>query len=813
VPEFLTQRQNLLREYSQADELLTGPLDDQTEILRLLFRSAAFYRRVLLVDDGNVVRASYPPAPDAITLSELERAAIADVLRSNSLGTSNAFMSELDGYGVSFIAPIDGPGAAPGGVLVGRTPDVSLNELIVGLQGTMGEGQGFLVDGLGQIIAHPDPTYLLKHWEPPDVNLSALATEVSGVTAYEGRAGISNARQLVAYAPGQTHRWTVVIQVPYTVVLQLALQISTPLMGVLIAAMTVFGFALLYLSNNLTRPLSELVQATQNIAAGNMETPINVAREDEIGQLGLSFSRMQRSLQKRLDELALLLNVSQDVSASIDIKTSMPAILQGAIRGTGAAGVRVVVLNPSGSRPLLFGEGPAAEAMARFDRALMTQAQRQGEIVLATPREVAEQLRADAEGALPVRSLVAMPLNHSQRYLGVLWLGYRQAHTPDRTEIDLLRTLAGQTAMLVVNSHLYTTAEGGRRRLAAVLASTTDAVIVTDQAERVLFVNPAMSRAFGLPGTSVINQPVGRVIEDPALLEAVTGPIARARGTEIAGPDGRVWSANPSNVLNQEGQVLGRVVTMHDITTFKELDELKSEFVRNASHDLRTPLAFMKGYADMLPDIGELNADQREYTERIKHGINVMSHLVETLLDLNRLEGGVELAREPVNVVSMLRDLAVGHEMQARDAGLNLRLEVPASLPTLVGDPGFLHQAVANYLTNAIKYAPNSGDLTLRGQLSEDGREILIQVQDHGPGIAKEHQLRLFEKFYRVRTRGNQSQEGSGLGLAIVRSTAERHGGTAYFESEEGAGATFTIALPIPPPEAPNGDGPIVLGQ
>lgn len=810
IPDFLAQRQNLLVQYSQEQDLLTvaeaassaeaatiAP-PAQEQILRQLFRSGTLFRRVMLVDRDGGVRAAYPAAADGVTLTSLEQAAVAEALSTNTLITSAAQVTAADGYTISFIAPVPaaaGADSQPQAALVGRVPEVSLADLVVGLQGTMGEGVGFLVDSAGQIIAHPQADNLLALWTPPTGGQRTITTDSGVGIAYEGRAAQTNARQLVVYVPGQAHEWTVVTTVSYEVVLGLALKIALPMAAVLLLAGTLFAVNLGYLSRSITGPLAELGQATRDIAAGSLNTPVTVKGEDEIGQLGYAFEQMQRSLQKRLDELSLLLSVSQNVAASIDIRAGMPAVLQGALRGTGAAGVRVVVLNPNSTHPLTFGEGPAAVAMAPYDRQLMSLIRQQGELQLPAAREVQAALHLDEGQALPVRALIAIPLLSGSRFQGVMWLGYRQPHAFGQSELNLLHTLAGQAAVLVVNGYLFASAEGGRRRLAAVLASTSDAVIVTDQTERVLLVNPAMEKAFGLSMAEAANQPVSRVIRSPKLLAALTGPVERSRGLEIETEQGATWYASASTIVSNDGQVLGRVAVLHDITALKEVDKLKSEFVQTVSHDLRSPLTFMQGYATMLPMVGELNEQQQAYATKIKAGIEQMTVLVNNLLDLGRIEAGVDLVMGEVDLAQLLHGVVRDYETPAAAVGVRFVVEMPAKLPRFKGDVSLIRQALANLVGNTVKYAPQSGPVWIRAV--HTGGEVVVSVKDNGPGIARQDQMRLFEKFYRIQERRTERVKGSGLGLAIVRSIAERHGGRVWCESELGAGSTFYLALPV----------------
>jgi PAS domain S-box-containing protein len=543
------------------------------------------------------------------------------------------------------------------------------------------------------------------------------------------------------------------------------------------------------------------MEASQVIAGGKLDTAIHQHGDDEIGQLGQAFAQMQAALKKRLDELSLLLSIGQNVSASLDIQAGMPIILRGAMTGTNAAGVRVLVLNPSSRQPLTFGDGPADKIMALLDRQMMTLARQRTQLTLATPEEVRQTLELEPGRELPIKALVAIPLYTNDRFQGVFWVSYRQPHVFPDTELSLLNTLASQAAVLVESARLYATAEGGRRRLAAVLASTSDAVIVTDPTERILLINPAMERAFGLNGTDVRGLPVVDVIPSEKLVEALSNNADRTRNVEIPTGNGRTLYASASTIVSTDGQVLGRVAVLHDITYLKEVDDMKSDFVATVSHDLRSPLTFMRGYANMLPMVGELNPKQQEYVTKILGGIEQMSNLIEALLDLGRIEAGVELVLTQFKVEELLQAIADELAQPAQSKGIQLVVKSAPALPLLKCDQSLIRQAVNNLVNNAIKYAPNSGEVTMGASLETGpiGPEIVICVQDNGPGISPQDQVRLFEKFYRVKQRSSSNVKGSGLGLALVKSIAERHDGRAWCVSEVGRGSTFYLSLPFKP--------------
>ena len=800
IPEFRNQVQNLLSQSGDDPVLLGDDEEAVVERLRELTRAAgAFYRRVVVVDgDGDVV-AFYPDqdTPD-LALTSQEQSAVADALELGVPSITAAQALEGGEHVLSFVVPVVDDDDEPAAALIGRIPGIALRKLVNGLQGTVGSGSGFIVDEQNRVIAHPDEDSLLTMWAPSVAEGRSLTAKlnVPGV-AYEGRKSETNARELVYYLQGPDHPWKVVLTVPYQVVLRQGLEISAPLAGVLTIAMVAFAFSLLYLGRSITAPLARLVDASKQLADGDWDANVPVESEDEVGQLGRAFEQMRRSMQKQFRDMQLMVDVSQDISASIDINQGVPTILRGALRASGASGVRAVVVNPSGRRPLTFAEGPAGKEMRIFDRKIARMAQRRREVMLSTPEQIRQQLGLPPEQLLPVRSLLAIALYAKERFQGVFWLGYRQPHHFSATELDLLRTMAGQASVLVENARLFATAEGQRRRLAAVLASTSDAVIVTDQTDRILLVNRAMERTFNLRANQVAGRPVADVIGNANLIEALTKREERVRDLEVRMKAGRTLYASVSTIVSNDNQVLGRVAVLHDITRLKELDDLKSEFVSTVSHDLRGPLTFMRGYITMLPIVGEINEKQQDYIDRILSGVQQMSGLVEDLLDLGRIEAGVDLMRDEIDAQKLLESVAREQAAQAAMQGIKFQVKVEPDLPPISGDLSLIRRAVVNLASNAIKYAPDSGTVTLGAEL-DDG-EVVFSVRDRGPGIPKKDQIRLFEKFYQVKgqEQNGKRKRGSGLGLAIVKSIVERHGGRVWVNSQVARGSTFYFSLPV----------------
>ena len=625
--------------------------------------------------------------------------------------------------------------------------------------------------------------------QPLDMNQAA------GGQAYQGW-NPDGTRVLIYTDSPENQVLTIASVRPYADVLARTMNIVWPLLLLLTvtAVAFIYGNSIL-LDREVSEPVNEIAEAADTLASGGNWSPSRqIERADEIGDLNRSFVQMQRSMRKQVNELSLLLGVSQDIAKTIDINKGIPIILQGLIRGTVAAGARAIVLNPGGGKPLIFGQGPAAKEMSLLDRKLMTQVRIQPELILKSPEEIAQTLELQSPTDAPVPTIMAIELRAHNRFQGVIWLGCRQANRFEAKDWELLKTLAGQAAVLVENSRLFTTAEGGRRRLAAVLASTSDAVIVTDQTERILLINRAAEQIFGLKAHKVSGRSVANVITDKALSDALTGEDGTPRSVEVVMEDDKVYYANASTIVSKEGQVFGRVAVLRDITHLKEIDEMKSEFVSTVSHDLRSPLTFMRGYTTMLPMVGELNEKQNEYIDKILLGIDQMTQLVDDLLDLGRIEAGVDLVNEEFGVRPLLEDIAEEYWQHAHLAGLQLHVDVGNGVSTMMGDRALIKQALTNLATNAIKYAPNSGDLTLKAEQLDD--ELIFSINDKGPGIPKQDQHRLFERFYRVQQRGTEAVKGSGMGLAIVKSIAEKHNGRVWCISQPGQGTSFFIGIP-----------------
>jgi two-component system, OmpR family, phosphate regulon sensor histidine kinase PhoR len=341
-----------------------------------------------------------------------------------------------------------------------------------------------------------------------------------------------------------------------------------------------------------------------------------------------------------------------------------------------------------------------------------------------------------------------------------------------------------------------------RDRAGQVLDALDDGVLLLDGAGRLLVANPAARSWFGLPGDLRPGLPAKRVLGVPQVV-ALAEQAAETR-TPVVGsctlvfPEPRTLAMR-AFPLADRGPTGRIVVTLTDITQRRRLEVLRRDFVANASHELKTPVAAVRALAETLltalPDDPEAG---RRFAERIGREAERLDVLARDLLDLSRVERGT-LDVEPVDLVGLAKEVAGGYADLAEERRVRLRVELQPQV-SLRGDRAQLGLLLSNLLDNALRHTPAKGTVHLRLDAVE-GRAVL-QVADTGEGIPAGELSRVFERFYRVDKARARQTGGTGLGLAIVRHVAEAHGGAVRVDSELGRGSTFTVSLPVAGPDA-----------
>ena len=334
--------------------------------------------------------------------------------------------------------------------------------------------------------------------------------------------------------------------------------------------------------------------------------------------------------------------------------------------------------------------------------------------------------------------------------------------------------------------------EAERSRFETVFNSIHDCVMIVDLEDRILLMNPAMCRSFGLDESTALGKPVLDVVTHPDLRALITrtdhnDPLLYH---EVSFADGRVGNAQMTIIPD-----IGRALTMQDITYLKEMDRIRSEFVHTVSHDLRSPLTSVIGYTELVERAGTLNDLQRDFLNRIQDSVQQITGLINDLLDIGSIEAGFDTRREFVQLEGILRYTIDMLQGQIKSKHLTVKTDISSSLPALRANPIRLRQVMDNVVGNAIKYSYPNGEIEISIRSEDD--LIIFCVKDAGPGIPAAEQSRIFDKFYRASNITSSEVEGSGLGLAIVKTIVESHQGRIWVESVEGKGSSFFIVLPI----------------
>lgn len=792
LPYFMEAGQNLAKTLATAD-LLEQPPDQLSATLSGRLRAVPYFHQLFVFDRFLQPVGGYPASQESeLQMTDEERVGLGLALKGVVVQTYIIPPQKGETTAqVSFLVAVPDSSGRATGVLLGRT-DLNSNpftqpaiQALTSIQ-EMG-GEGIILDEANRMLYNPLPGLVMGDYFGTVPDNAAFFNESSP----------QGTRRFVYTQPVPGRQWKVVLSVPAEEAQQIALQIAIPLLAALVlASLLVFLFLRLSL-RWVTASLQSLSQEASRISSGELNNPLVITGEDEVGRLSGAFEKMRLSLKDRLDELNRLLLVSQGVASSLDVKIAVQPVFD-SLLAMGASSARMVLqrevsIESVKERSSGFGNGPATALYAYLDEQILEMMRHQEQLTISN---TARMRRITIPPGKPhPAAVMARALYRENNYYGTLWVTFDQPHVFSDEEIRFFITLSAQAALAATNARLYSSAEVGRQRLEAVLASTPEPVLVTDEQGNLLLLNPAAQDVAGLVQEATPGKPIREVVNSLILQTLLSQPATeRVISQEVTLQSGRMYYVSVSPVRS-EGLPVGKICILQDITHFKELDALKSDFVATVSHDLRTPLTLMRGYATMLQMVGDLNEQQKNYILKINQGVENMTRLVNNLLDLGRIEAGVDTLFEKVNVTDVLEKVITALQPQADQKNITLTQDAGSRQTELAeADAALLQHAFTNLLDNAIKYTPMGGQVDVR--MKSRGDQLVLEVRDNGIGVAPLDLPRLFEKFYRSGRKEAYQQRGTGLGLAIVKSIAERHGGRVWVESTLGKGSSFFFEIP-----------------
>jgi len=409
--------------------------------------------------------------------------------------------------------------------------------------------------------------------------------------------------------------------------------------------------------------------------------------------------------------------------------------------------------------------------------------------------------------SLGLLNSVGLPLVEGKRVIGAIYIfrGYPDMFSGN--DRALLSSFANQAAIAVRNARLFTQANQERQRLNALLDSAADGILILRADHHIQRANPAFCRLMGLPADKINEKLHDEIIVWNSRPQGLTLEAAEAGGWPLTanahlyvegdlkrnGQTALPVGITYAPLLSAEGGLLNIIATVRDITRFRQAEEIKSTFISIVSHELKTPVALIKGYVSTLrrEDAEWDRAIVADSLEVIEEEADHLAELIENLLDASRLQaGGFAIKKCDVNLVELAR--SVVERQQTQTSAHTIVLDMPENMPVILADDTRLRQVLINLVANAVKYS-RGGEVRISGQALPD--QVIICVSDQGPGIAPGDIPHIFDRFYRA-PEASRRTKGTGLGLYLARAIIEAHGGRIWVDPRPGEGARVCFSLP-----------------
>ncbi|RME97332.1 MAG: GAF domain-containing protein, partial [Chloroflexi bacterium] len=581
-------------------------------------------------------------------------------------------------------------------------------------------------------------------------------------------------------------------------------------------------------------------QASVAIRNAQLVQRLNQLTEELEQRVALRTDELARTLQdltEERDRVGTLYQIARELSASFDLDRVLNEALnlinraigisQGSIllleKGTGHLVYRAAL---GRSKPLRRGgiETPYKVGYGLAGRVVENREPRLVSDLRNDPYWVSDDLASDER-----RAAIAVPLSTGDDVLGVLMLFHPEPDYFTADHLKLVTAASAQIATAVNNAELYRLLTDQAKRLGtmfrkqsaeaaknqAILKGITDGVLVLDAKHDLTLVNPKAAEILNINPDEVVNQPVRQILgrsESPVELELAQllynelQPALKRIGEGESSAQFRIEVGPKAVTVSLAPVMLGTeeqpsiVAVLRDISREAEIERLKNEFISTVSHELRTPMTSIKGYADLLlsgnSKIGELNQRQHHFVKVIQSNANRLTELVNDILEISRIETGrVKLEFTSLNIINIIREVAISFEGQFVKKAMHLNLHLPDSLPNVYADKARLTQVLVNLLGNGWQYTPEGGQIDVYAKLV--GGFVQVDVSDTGIGIVEKDIAYIFDRFFRSERTEVQVVDGTGLGLSITKSFVELLGGQIWVKSQLDVGTTFSFTVPL----------------
>lgn len=502
--------------------------------------------------------------------------------------------------------------------------------------------------------------------------------------------------------------------------------------------------------------------------------------------------RATQQLQARVNDLETLTDLARMVTSSLDVDVVLRMIVEAAVELTGAEEGSLLLIDENTGELYMrasrnFNDDFVSTFRLPVNDSLIGSVVQNGKVVVFddnTPQKI--------KTSYLVHSLVYIPLKLKEQIIGVLGVDNRNKRMVfSQRDIGLLTTMAEYAVIAIENSRIFSEMVAERTKLETIINQIEDGVLVLDNDFRILVINEIAKTVLRVSGEHLVGSPIQVYPIDSELLEIIKKfETYLGKSAEIHADDERIFSAHLSKITD-----IGYAITLHDITSLKKMDRIKSDFVSTVSHDLRSPLTAILGYVDLVERAGPVQELQKNFLDRIQFSVHNITNLVDDLLNLGRIEAGFDTRKEPLDLSVFIHQAVDELNPKFLQSNMRLKINVPDSIGLIIASPIQMRQLLNNLLTNAIKYSNPDTNITI--DLKEKEEQLILQIADQGFGIPAVDLPYIFDKFYRSGNVIGTEIPGSGLGLAIVKSIVESHHGRIWVDSTIGQGSTFTIVFPI----------------
>ena len=346
---------------------------------------------------------------------------------------------------------------------------------------------------------------------------------------------------------------------------------------------------------------------------------------------------------------------------------------------------------------------------------------------------------------------------------------------------------------------------GYKKKTEAVIRSIAEGLLVVDSTGRVIMMNPAAEKLLGISRKNQLGRSLVENLKEEQLVSLAKGFPGKEEDKEIEliskdDETKKILRASSAVIEDENGQTVGMVSVLSDITKQKELDQLKANFLSNVSHEIRSPLVATEKAISLIlsKSTGELSENQEQFLTIAERNLKRLGNMINDLLDLSKLEAGrMELKKEPISIVKVIEEAVIGLENWAKTKSITVETVIQKGLPEASIDPDRILQVLNNLIGNAIKFTPANGKITVSAKLSDESGKMEVCIADTGIGIAPTDLPKIFDKFYQSGERVSTDINGTGIGLSIAKEIVELHLGRIWAESPQGSGAKFCFTLPI----------------